>query len=304
MTEAREFDHVIYHGGCVDGFTSAWLLHCHDPAAEIHPGVYAEPPPDISGNHLVIADFSYPPDVLGGLAERFATVTVLDHHQTAVDALTAAPNLDMCVDLNLDATHSGAWLTLDWLRRPHGGLGWFFAEPLIDYVQDADLWRFDLVDSREVRSYVMSTPMTFGDWDDLADDVNRRLAVVVERGQAVMRRDRVLIDQIKRTARRFLFDAPSVDPYALVPILTAPSPYGLGSAVAGELAAESGDADGCEPRLGAYYIDYPDRREFGLRSTDDGPDVAKIAEGYGGGGHPHASGFRVTRASGHPLLTA
>lgn len=288
---AREYDHVIYHGGCVDGFTSAWLLHTNDTGAQIHPGRYGETPPVTAGDHLVIADFSYPPDVMVGLAAGFGKVTVLDHHQTAVEALAAAPDLPDNLDLNLDVTHSGAWLTLDWLRRPLGGLGWFFAEDLVDYVQDADLWSFGLEESREVRAFIMSTPMTWEDWDTLADMVKRDLRTVVEGGHAIMRRDRVLSDQIKGTSRL-------VDLNGYGWIRVAAAPYGLGSSVAGEIAEESVDG------IGGYYIDYPDRREFGLRSTPAGPDVAKIAETNGGGGHPHASGFRVMRDSGHPLLSA
>jgi len=32
---------------------------------------------------------------------------------------------------------------------------------------------------------------------------------------------------------------------------------------------------------------------FSLRSTDEGMDVSEIAKQYGGGGHAHASGFRL-----------
>jgi len=43
----------------------------------------------------------------------------------------------------------------------------------------------------------------------------------------------------------------------------------------------------------ACYYDGPNGRNFSLRSRDDGADVGEIAKLYGGGGHPHASGFRV-----------
>lgn len=50
---------------------------------------------------------------------------------------------------------------------------------------------------------------------------------------------------------------------------------------------------------GGYYYDTAEARHFGLRSADDGADVARIAQEYGGGGHRHASGFKVPRS--HPL---
>jgi len=43
----------------------------------------------------------------------------------------------------------------------------------------------------------------------------------------------------------------------------------------------------------ACYWDTPEGRVFSLRSREDGADVSEIAKKYGGGGHAHASGFRV-----------
>jgi oligoribonuclease NrnB/cAMP/cGMP phosphodiesterase (DHH superfamily) len=44
----------------------------------------------------------------------------------------------------------------------------------------------------------------------------------------------------------------------------------------------------------AYYWDSPTGREFGLRSAPDGLDVSVIARKFGGGGHKHAAGFKLT----------
>lgn len=44
----------------------------------------------------------------------------------------------------------------------------------------------------------------------------------------------------------------------------------------------------------ACYWDTPSGRVFGLRSQTEGLDVSVIAERYGGGGHKHASDFRVS----------
>ena len=46
--------------------------------------------------------------------------------------------------------------------------------------------------------------------------------------------------------------------------------------------------------IAACYWDTPAGRVFSLRSTDDGPDCQAIAIKYGGGGHAHAAGFRVS----------
>jgi len=62
-------------------------------------------------------------------------------------------------------------------------------------------------------------------------------------------------------------------------------PYTLTSD-AGHLLAENFPFAGC-------YWDTPSGRVFSLRSRDDGMNVSKIAELYGGGGHEHASGFTI-----------
>ncbi|MEY5098606.1 MAG: hypothetical protein RJA36_1325, partial [Pseudomonadota bacterium] len=43
------------------------------------------------------------------------------------------------------------------------------------------------------------------------------------------------------------------------------------------------------------YWDTAEHRQFSLRSRDGGLDVAAICEGFGGGGHRQAAGFRVAR---------
>ncbi len=276
-------DHVIYHGGCIDGWTAAWLFHRAYPDAEIHAGIYGEPPPDGLDGHVVIADFSYPRDVTLALAGQVDRLTILDHHQTAIENLGfpgVSGLLHGTISYTLDVKHSGAALSLMYL----GDFDWLpGTERLVNYVEDRDLWRFALPDSRQISAYINATPLTYDDWDQLAIELEAAPETIVKCGATVMRRNGVLIDQMTNTVRVYTIAGLQVPAVA--------SPYGLGSDTAGILANDPR----WPHRIGAYYIDHEDRREFGLRSTDDGPDVAKIAQQYGGGGHPHASGFRVGR---------
>lgn len=57
---------VIYHANCADGFTAAWAVR-QAMDADFHPGVYGEPPPELSGRDLVLVDFCYPPAVMQAL---------------------------------------------------------------------------------------------------------------------------------------------------------------------------------------------------------------------------------------------
>ena len=56
----------------------------------------------------------------------------------------------------------------------------------------------------------------------------------------------------------------------------------------------------CIP-FAATYFDTGNIREFSLRSSPDGVDVSLVAEMYGGGGHKHASGFRISIAEAQKL---
>ena len=48
----------------------------------------------------------------------------------------------------------------------------------------------------------------------------------------------------------------------------------------------------CEDRpFAASYQDKGLKRGWSLRSADNGEDVSRVAERFGGGGHPHAAGF-------------
>jgi hypothetical protein len=61
----------------------------------------------------------------------------------------------------------------------------------------------------------------------------------------------------------------------------------LFSEIAGELAVGR--------PFGVCYFDRQDgKRQWSLRSTPEGENVADIARSFGGGGHRHAAGFETT----------
>jgi len=50
----------------------------------------------------------------------------------------------------------------------------------------------------------------------------------------------------------------------------------------------------------AMYFESKDKRVYSLRSDEQGIDVSKVAEKFGGGGHPRAAGF-IVKKSGKKL---
>src|SRR5688572_2721511 len=120
-------DLVIYHGSCRDGFTAAWVARLRYPAAEFHAGHFGKRPPQVSGRHVLIVDFSYPRSVMEEMASQAESIVLFDHHKTAETELTSLPYA------NFDMHRSGAGLAWDYL---------FPGEPrpwIVDYVEDRDL---------------------------------------------------------------------------------------------------------------------------------------------------------------------
>jgi len=267
---------VIYHAGCWDGFCAAWVMRHAFPDAEFHAAHHGTPPPDVAGRDVFVVDFSYKRPVMVALAAAAKSLTVLDHHKTAEADLAGLaeecnrlygviPNVLFKMD------RSGGRLAWEWVhdadRSP-----W-----LVDYTEDRDLWRWALPHSREVNAALRSYPLDFATWDALAD---RDPLTLVAEGAAILRAERVVIDQHIRHAREVEIGGHRV---LCVNATT------LFSEIAGELAADR--------PFGACYFDRHDgKRVYSLRSRDGGVDVSEVAKSMGGGGHRNAAGYEVSPA--------
>src|SRR6185369_16472925 len=146
----------IYHGNCADGFGAAWAVRKALGEIDFHAGVYQEDPPDVAGKDVVMVDFSYKRPVLLEMAKNAKSILIIDHHKTAAEDLV---NLPANVITKFDMNHSGAVLT--WKH--------FFPdqEPpiLLLHIEDRDLWRFALQNTRQIQASVFSYPYDFKIWD-------------------------------------------------------------------------------------------------------------------------------------------
>lgn len=271
---------VIYHSNCADGFSAAWCFwKKYGDGADYHPGVYQQSPPDCSGRDVFLVDFSYKRPIVAAMLEEANTVTLIDHHKTAIDDLR--PLKEAVGDANsrfgwfCDLERSGAVLAWDYL---------FPDEPrplLLGHIQDRDLWRFKLPGTREIQANVFSFEYTFENWDRLMGANQAELLQMTVAGAAIERKHHKDIAELVKVCQRAML----IGGYS-VPV--ASLPYTLTSD-AGHLMAQG------QP-FAACYWDTAETRVFSLRSTDDGMDVSEIAKAYGGGGHKHAAGFSVPRS--------
>lgn len=264
--------HCIYHGNCPDGFTAAWLIgRAFGEDTKFTAGAYGTPAPDVTGERVIIADFSYPADELRRLADQADSLTLLDHHASAQRDLEGFQHAH--AQIVFDMERSGAGIVWDWLHP---------TEPrpaLVNYVEDRDLWRFALPHSEDIAPLFMGTHLSFDNWDTLHYVLDNDFDLARSTGSAMRQVRDKIIGEIVATARTMVIAGYEVP--------VAPSPYALGSDVAGELFLAE------ESAFAAYYVDKAEGRQFGLRSGENGIDVSEIAKTYGGGGHKHAAGFWV-----------
>ncbi len=252
---------IIYHAACADGFGAAWSAwKKFGDAAEYFPAHHGSEAPDVTGRIVSIVDFSYKRSVLVRMHAQAESLIVLDHHKSAEEDLKG---LDFA---HFDLDSSGAMLA--W-RHWHSEVE---VPELIAYVQDKDLWNWDLDQSKEVNAALASYPMDFEVWSSLDVDQLR------EEGAAILRYQTQLVIEISTHVGRQQIAGHDV------PCVNAPI---LQSFVGNHLAA--GEA------FAAIWFEREDGvRRYSLRSSPPhGIDVAEIAARFGGGGHPSASGFAL-----------
>ena len=253
--------YVLYHKDCEDGFGAAWVAwKALGDAARYLAINHGEPQPDLpAGATVTMVDFAFPRDATLELARRMARLTVLDHH------ITASKNLAGLEYVKIDLEKSGAMLAWE---------HWFPGQPapaLIEYIQDKDLWRFQLPQSREVTAALQSYPKDFKVWDALS------VAELIREGVAILRAKEQLMDRhLANTARR------EVGGY-LVPTVNA---VVFQSEIGDRLSTLYPDA----PFVACYFDLADGNRKWSLRSRGEF-NVAELAERLGGGGHKNAAGF-------------
>ena len=265
---------VIYHRDCPDGFGAAYAawLKFGDHATYV-PAKYGDQPPEMDPDSLVyVLDFSYPRETVAQLGKQHM-LTLLDHHKTAENSLGGLPG---CL---VDLSKSGA--TLAW-QHFHPGQS---MPLLIAYVQDRDLWKWELSNSRAISSYIYSKGYDFSTWREMHTILDSNPQRPVEIGQAIM--------QVQSYQLEALIANASIKTIAGYRVPTVYAPI-MQSEIGERLLQLHPDA----PFAGIYY-ERDDGRKWSLRSRADF-DVSKLAESMGGGGHPQAAGFTEPPMSQQP----
>lgn len=262
----------IYHGNCLDGFAAAWAVrHALGEEVEFHKGIHQQIPPDVSDRDVFLVDFSYKKDVLISMLKTAASITILDHHITAVQDLSELMDSGELKGL-FNMNKSGAMLAWEWFHPEQQ------APEIIAFIQDRDLWKFELEGSREINAALSSYPFDFSVWDTLMASGDAEIADLKNIGAAIERKLQKDIEELLASGIRRMVIA-GYD----VPVLNAPSAY----------VSDAGHIMSINEPFAACYWDHAAGRSFSLRSSETGVDVAEVAKKFGGGGHAKAAGFTV-----------
>lgn len=262
---------VIYHMPCPDGFTSAYVAwrKFSDTASYI-PASHGNPPPEgLEGKEIYIIDFSYSKETMLMIERNAKSLTVLDHHKTAEEAVRSLKNFRFAFD------YSGA------------GLAWQYFFPdkpiprIVQYIQEGDLNRSTLPYTYEIEKVIYATPFTFDAFAILDDQLENPelFKQFIEKGKTYGEHFKRLGEILSESAELVSFEGYEV--YA------ANIPTIFKHEVAQQLWQKHKKPFGLVWRQNA-----DGSRRVSLRSEPNF-DVSEIAKKYGGGGHKNAVAFNV-----------
>lgn len=263
--------YVIYHGQCMDGFGAAYAAWTKlgDTAKYVAVSHHDHLPPMRDNSEVYILDMSYPREVLLELNSRMKKVVVLDHHKTSQAALEG---LDFC---HFDMNKSGAMLAWEYFRPTCS------PPDLIMYIQDRDLWKWELVHSKEVSEVIYSWERDFQWWQDLEHKIEYSFIEAVKEGEAIMR---FRAQQVKQTVlSAYLTDINGHK----VPVVNANQNI---SEICHTLLDEFPDS----PFSAAFFELEKGTWVVSLRSRGDF-DVSEVAKANDGGGHKAAAGYHIQK---------
>lgn len=272
---------VLYHGKCPDGFAAAYVAwKKFGNTAEYLPVSYGDAPPEgLEGREVYIVDFCYEdPEQMRKLVKTTKRLVVLDHHESNKAMTEGAP------EHVYDASRSGATIA------------WKYFHPdspvprLMTYLEDGDLYRYSLPETRDIFSYLLVLPFEFSAWDAFALDLEDgpRRNDILKKASTYTEFFNAFAQMSVERAKKVRFEGYEVYFVATHPNIT------VKSYVAKQLYTKL-------PPFAIVATAHPNG--FGVSIRGNGSvDVSKIAEKYGGGGHPGSAGFFVPNGSEMPWL--
>lgn len=259
---------VIYHDD-EDGFGGAWTAwkKFKNKASYIPAENGNLPLKGLAGKEIYFIDFCYSKKELGEIVKNNKKVVVIDHHISRKNEIKIATEYRYAV------------------KNSAAVLAWKYFYPskpipkILLYIEDMDLWKWELPNSRNIASYLESYNFNFKTYSRIASQLENKekLRKCIAEGEAIERYKQILANYIINFAEKVEFEGQKA--------FAVNSPI-LDSEVGNLINKKKGG-------IGIIWR-YKNRRlRISLRS--DKADVMKLAEKFGGGGHKRSSGFQIKK---------
>lgn len=284
-------DLIVYHNNCPDGYTAAYIAQKKFPEAKLVPrdhGVTINVE-DYRDKDVLCVDCNLrgKNDMVAVIAKSYL---VLDHHKSETEIMDKPYAV-------YDVTRSGAGLAWDYLfgkdstKRVIPGMevrGFNMTRPWwVNYVEDRDLWKFELPKSKEVNSYIMTFAYDPESWSKMTE-VDFKYAVAA--GENVLLQIHKYVREAAKQAQRGTLNIGGK--HYTVAVVNVPY---LNTSEVGDVLAHSSD-------IGLGWFERSDGMiQFSARSMGD-IDVSEVAKFFRGGGHMHAAGFQLSLTEGRNLV--
>lgn len=258
---------IFYHGKCPDGFGGAFAAwKKFGDSAEYVPLLRGEEPPvqKAQGADVLFIDFCYPKEIMDQFIEEAKSLVMLDHHEGMKEVVESMPEYRY-------GDNSGAVIAWKYFHPDTN------VPTLLNYIEEGDLYRFTLPDVHSILSYVYTRPFTFQSWDELSVELEStaRKEEIIKIGKTFSEHNEILMKQIAESADLINFEG-------YVCYLASTSRQ-FSSYVGNTLARK-------QPPLAVIASVDPTGIKVSLRG-DGSVDVSKIAQKFGGNGHPNSAGF-------------
>lgn len=304
MSNINQTALIAYHTDCLDGFTSAWIvcraLERKGYKCDLIKMDYTPKHLDELFDELIrypyealyIVDYSVPTTFLQDIQclENNPATTILDHHKTAFEMY--CPDIPVTPKSYLNTKIHGAVVILD---NSHSGAGlcWEYftgrcvnENKLVTYVEDWDLWRFDLGENTKyIHHFLLEKVKTLVNWDILDE---------------AMREESSLFAMLKVGAMNKEAHDDEVNDIACYAVnVIIEGEYGLAVECPRKLVSDVGHtlAKKCGTYGAMYTIDLEENLVYwSFRSVkeEDSYDVEVLAKKLGGGGHKNAARTTVS----------
>lgn len=261
---------VLFHKNCLDGRGSAAVVARKEGPCDFLAMQYGMKKPVVDGRRVYMVDFGMSAENMRAIRAEAESIQWIDHHASQQGV---RDTLGWGV---LDTSECGTSLTWKTLFPDVP------PPPVVAYIKDKDLWRWELPDSRAIAAGLEAS---FSD-DDFAGLLDADLVKMAAIGRPILEKQRQLVLAAAATgvALTDAFGLPGVRALAVRTrklqnelgehIVLPPAAGGLGY----DLAV-------------LYYSRAKASWVHSLRSNAGGIDCAVIASRQGGGGHPTAASF-------------